>query len=311
MGHWFDDAARGLAAGTHSRRDVLRVGGKAAGGALVATLTTPIVALAAGKHKCPQGHSCGSNELCCENDCCDKLTEQCCDGRCVAKARKCCRNHPGAKETLCLRHEECCGGSCYDPDTEECCNASDGERCPPGQCCGDEGDCCQRKDCCDNEICCSKAKPKCCHGGVGPESNPTCCASSDTCCQGKNGWRCCGPGKVCCGGKCCPKGKCHKGVCGECGTSHCAPGQACCNPAMGSCVTPYPAGSFCVGDCDGKPGVSVFCCPTGGSEACGTLTGESHPACRGGKSGCICDDGSFCPQGGCCDVFGACHNPCN
>ncbi len=304
MGHWFDDAARGLAVGTHSRRDVLRVGGKAAGGALLATLTTPVGALAAGNHKCPHGHSCGSNELCCQHDCCNSKTEQCCDGRCVAKERTCCRKFHGDEGKTCGLHERCCeeAGKCYERGEEECCRSG---LCPRDQCCGDEGDCCEHKYCCDDEICCSKEKPKCCSGpGRGPGSSPTCCASGDTCCQTPHGWKCCGPGQVCCGGQCCNKLDCTGEICEGSNSTcvqNCPPNTKCCD---GDCTntTFGPAGY-----------ANTICCqptptsPNGVTIGCNQIMGVTGSGCRGGTGGCICADGSFCPASQqCCYETGCC-----
>jgi hypothetical protein len=286
MGHWFDDAARGLAAGTHSRRDVVRIGGKAAGGALLATLSTPIGALAAGRHKCPHGHSCGSDELCCEHDCCDKRTEQCCDGRCVAKERTCCRHFKDSKGKVCRRHERCCKDAeqCYDPDEKECCASG---LCPRGECCGDEGDCCEHKYCCDDEVCCSEEKPTCCHG------------------------KCCASGEVCCGGECCNKLDCVGDICEGSNSSSCIescpPNTKCC---AGDCTntTLAPNGYYNTICCESTPSS-----PSGSTVSCNQTMGGTGSGCQGGTGGCICADGSFCPatqqccyESGCCPPGQSC-----
>ena len=349
MSHWLDDAARGLAEGSHSRREVLRRGGAVAAGALFGSVTgslaafTP-VALAAGctnfpclppeqcchdrecwnpksEQCCPDGHTCKKvGETCCKNDCCDNAHEHCCAGECISKSRKCCGPDPAADGKKCDRNQECCEFAdrehrCYSAETHYCCGAG-AAACLKGQgCCGFIGAKCVEtgQDCCDDDFIYEKATQKCCRGhGTGPSSSGAVIDKDKRCCYGPYGAHGCKPDLECCGATCCPKGKCHNGRCtgGKCGTSHCPPNQVCCDPKQGSCVTPYPKGSFCIGDCDGKPGKSVYCCPTGGSDACGTLQGESHPACRGGQAGCVCSNGSFCPQSGCCDVFGNCKNPC-
>ena len=330
MGNWFDEAARGLAAGTYSRRDVLRVGGRTAGGALVAALTIPLTAVAS-RTICPDGHHCGgktkccgrdccdnssetccggkcfpvAHGICCKDDCCDPGSEQCCEGRCVAKERTCCQGHiANLGEELCKPNEACCReasrGVCYDPDKETCCFP--GRLCAHGQCCGYSGECCEQKYCCDDRICCGKDKPQCCDG--------TCCGADDTCLQTTHGRRCCGPGQVWCGGQCCNKLDCLGDICEGSGSTcvdNCPPDYKCC---AGSCTNTKLASTGYY---------NTICCqptptsPNGVTIGCNQLRGVTGSGCRGGVGGCICANGSFCPatqqccyESGCCPPGQSC-----
>ena len=370
MSHWLDDAARGLSDGKLTRRAVLRRGGAVAGGALFASVTSPMRPLtrasaAAGTGvPCPDV-PCQPPDVCCAGargvaHCCNSATHFCCEGVCLEDGDPrtgCCHGQlyhrrsdiccpeVGARRYTCRKGEECCGTKYCCTQGERCC----GDQCCDGQCCGSEcmqgpqecchglrtyvpsfQTCCPRKPggppphtCVTGEECCGagccKKGEQCCNSGKLAYCAPKgkCCPKGQhrvTCGKGKKAL-CCPEGEYCCGGKCCNPSDCHNGVCskGNCGGAPCPRGEACCNPAMGSCVTPYPAGGSCIGDCDGKPGQTIFCCPNGGSDACGgnpQFPGDGHPACRGGQAGCVCSKGSFCPQGGCCDVSGNCLNPC-
>ncbi len=339
MSHWLDDAARGLAEGSHSRRDVLRRGGAVAAGAVLGSVTgslsafTP-VALAAGcatvpcdpsrsccagrecwnpasEQCCEDGHICKLlGETCCKNDCCDNTHEHCCAGECISKSRKCCGPDSAADGTKCGRNQECCRYAdrehrCYSPSTHHCCGSlavcKNDERCcgSPPKCIG------IGEDCCESREPYKTATQKCCPSKRGPGV----CEKTQRCCDGPDGAHCCEAHQECCGEGCCEKGKCRDGVClgGNCGGSRCPPDQFCCNPQREYCGRP---GAQCPGDCDAKPGETIGCCPSGQAGTCGVNQGESHPACRGGQFGCICSNGSFCPVGGCCDIFGDCKNPC-
>jgi hypothetical protein len=304
MAHWLDEAAAGLSEGRYNRRQILRRSGAAAGGALLASVTWPITARAAGV-PCPDFDSpCFSPDICCGDTCLKPSS-----------------------------HLGCCHGSTYDPREEKCC--------PHGkQACFNDETCCGQDRCCaHNEICCGDTcfKPsshlgcchdstydpreeKCCpHGKQACFNDETCCGQRECCSKGHHcvtcgsGKKlCCPDGEYCCNGVCCKPKDCKHGVCvgGNCGGSRCPPGQACCNPRVGSCVTLAPAGDWHLGNYDGAPNENVFCCPGGSGGTCGNNPGESHPACQGGNFGCVCSSGTFCPVGGCCDIFGACKNPC-
>ena len=239
---------------------------------------------------CPQGQACFKNETCCSG------TQECCK-----KGETCCGIH-------CLRKDEgfgCCHGHVYDARIEKCCPQGQAcfknETCCGGQCCGNGHHCVTcgsgKKLCCpDGEYCCNGVccKPKNCKHGVcqakclKPGFPPSYTTCGSTCCGGATPVCCTSPsGAACCG-----------------------PGQACCGGATPQCVTPAPAGDYHFGNYDGQPNENVFCCPGGSGGTCGNNPGESHPACRAGNFGCVCSSGTFCPVGGCCDIFGGCKNPC-
>ena len=329
MSHWLDDAARRLAEGTFTRRAVLRRSTTAAGGALLASVAGPLAAFtpAARAAGCPN-LPCPPGEACCGGStCCNSNTHTCCEGLCIQDGGPvgCCGDRVYARSAV-----TCCGGKRCNKSTHFCCGTqchrrgsmSDVAVARPttrtSRCCPPAGSgrhsCAKNEHCCGTSQCCTKGE-QCCNSGKLSYCAPTgrCCPRGQhrvACGTGKH--LCCPDGEYCCGGKCCKPSNCYNGKCNKrnCGGRDCPPGQACCNPATESCVTPFPAGPFCIGDCDGEPKVQVTCCPNGGSDACGALQGESHPACRYGKAGCVCSKGTFCPEAGCCDVNGNCLNPC-
>jgi stigma-specific protein Stig1 len=130
-GHSFDELARGLANGTVSRRQALRLVGGALVGAALASV--PGVAWARGD-QCSEGltrcgercvnlrrneRHCGS----CFNRC--RSTQTCCKGRCVNLQRN--ERHCGSCFNRCAEGQECVGGECQGGEPAGC---------TPGTVCG-------------------------------------------------------------------------------------------------------------------------------------------------------------------------------
>ncbi len=303
MSHWLDDAARGLAQGTHSRREVLRRGGTVAAGAMFTSISAPIGALAAaatGGTRCPDGHHCGGNTTCCKHDCCDTATELCCGGGCKSanpKTEHCCENkifpksvtccrHPYRDEAgkLCGSHEECCDGDCC----EHCCkwqktkvskkNAS------YGQCCKEP-----TPKCCEGHAYCCKADEKCC-GYTDPDGSKgtggSCCAKDVECC-GPYNTICCDKGQTCCG-----KGT-DSAAC--CNPTDCVNDLCCPNPFNFESDAPDTSGSVgCNGQCC-KPG--DICCGTGTTATCCNPSNCNNGTC--GTATCPSGSNADCPPGTC------------
>ncbi len=309
MSHWLDDAARGLAQGTHSRREVLQRGGAVASGALLGSITTPIGALAAaatGGTRCPDGHHCGGNTTCCKHDCCDTATELCCGGGCKSanpttehccenkifpKSITCCR-HPYRDEAgkLCGSHEECCDGDCC----EHCCKwqktKASKKNASYGQCCKEP-----TPKCCEGHAYCCKADEKCC-GYTDPDGSKgtggSCCAKDVECC-GPYNTICCDKGQTCCG-----KGT-DSAAC--CNPSDCVNNLCCPNPFNFESDAPDTSGSVgCNGQCC-KPG--DICCGTGTSATCCNPSNCNNGVCE--TVPCTCP----APRLVCCGTGGACISP--
>ena len=343
MAHWLDDAAAGLSEGRYSRRQILRRGAAVAGGALVASVTWPLAARGAGV-PCPDFNSpCFAPDACCDGKaCCDPATELCCNGHCFKRApdlgcchsstydptiEKCCPHGSQAcfknetccgKDHCCTHKELCCNGHCfkrapdlgcchnstYDPSIEKCC--------PHGhQACFKNETCCGQEDCCKHgETCC---------GGK-------CCGKGHHCVQCGSGKKlCCPAGEYCCNGVCCKPKNCKHGVCQGKGCNAgppckageiCCPQADCCPHGSTCCGNNCCRGGLCcTGNCSGPAAAGITCCPNGGAtagpSACSGTGYSGMGGCRGGKLGCFCDNGAFCPADtGCCNVFGDCLDPC-
>lgn len=311
MSHWLDEAARGLAEGTHSRRQVLRRGSAIAASALVGSLARPAGVFAAvtsckrlpcrkgldcchgrdcylkGTEKCcADGHICPPYGECCGKRCCDRghLGEHCCDGRCIPRDYHCCRSTQAVgPQEPCAPHNKCCrsefNADCYTPSFEKCCTSGTGYS---FVCLKDE-ECCGTSHCCDT------------HRGE------TCC--DETCCK---------KGEHCCGGKtCCPAGKCHDGVCHRgCGPGGtCPKGQFCCGvglkserciPETQTCCAPYCGDAGALAPCG--QAFNGGCCPVG--QCCTTCftsgAPRSYRCCPEvvqGKPLLGCCGTNCCPQG--------------
>jgi hypothetical protein len=131
VSHWLDDAARGLAEGTFTRRAVLRRSGTVAGGALLASVTGPLAAFtpAARAAGCPN-LPCQPPDVCCGgNTCCNSNTHTCCEGLCLEDGGPvgCRAGRAYARSAV---TSECCKKG------EQCCNSGKLSYCAPkGRCC--------------------------------------------------------------------------------------------------------------------------------------------------------------------------------
>jgi hypothetical protein len=230
MGHWLDQAARELASGRSSRRELIRRAGAVAGGAILASIRLPSPALAqnAAGVPCPDFDSpCFSPDVCCGESCITPSAHLgCCHGQTYdPKLEKCC-SKAGADVHACFNDEQCCGATECCKHGEECCSsgklaycAKKGQCCPKGQhrvacghgpsiCCPENQYCCNgacatKEQCCGTTLC-GKGQ-HCCHGKqccTGPCCKTSCCVGKDDQCCSNNGG-CCGPKDICCPSGCC------------------------------------------------------------------------------------------------------------
>jgi hypothetical protein len=116
----FDELARGLANGTLSRRNALRLLGSALLGSVMASI--PGVAWAHHKpdHPVPPGQArrCPHGEVKCRGICCSP-EDLCCNGVCTNIVFD--RNNCGACDNVCQEGEDCCGERCVPLNTRENC----------------------------------------------------------------------------------------------------------------------------------------------------------------------------------------------
>jgi hypothetical protein len=288
MGHWLDDAARKLADGQQSRRELLRRSSAVAGGALLTSFgIAPRVARAATGVPCPDfNEPCFAPDVCCGGDACitpsarlgcchgstyDPHIENCCataghdEGHACFKDETCC-----GTEGCCKHDEVCCGGSClkpskrlgcchdstYDPHLEKCCHYADKDS---GHACFNDEECCGATECCKHgEDCCSSGKLAYC----APKGE--CCPHGQhrvTCGHGEAAL-CCPEGEYCCNGGCAkPEECCGTGVCPK--GSHCCHGKQCCTGPcckISCCVGPTDQ---CCHNNNGCCGAKDICCPGG------------------------------------------------
>ena len=172
----FDKLAKGLAGGTITRGQALKLAGAAI---LGTTLTTLFPKWAFAQSGCPEDlEPCGDG-------CCD-ITQECCAGVvCCDAAEECCAG------VCCEPGKVCVGGQCVCPsDTavcgSSCCNAAV-ETCIAGQCrnlycewCSAQGgNCCQvvGNGVLIHEACCGAGTSICSRGGVGC----ICCGARTRC----------------------------------------------------------------------------------------------------------------------------------
>jgi len=239
---------------------------------------------------------CASDEVCCQDTCCDPSTPVCVNGEnytgglgfCCPSGQKGCSAASGGFLVLacCPTDTACCGSACCTGD-QVCALAAWSLCCPKGQifcasaCC--DGVCTQdalgNQVCCPHNLVCGKT---CCAPGTRCLKTPS---GSSICCNGSLcGDECCGPGARCVNGKCIygqPCGNtvcgltnpvCCNGVCcasnqtcvnGRCTTAGCPSGQVPCQYTPNQCCPP----NFicCTGDTCCNPSTQVCC---GGSLKC-------------------------------------------
>jgi hypothetical protein len=271
--HWLDFAAKGLADGTHSRREILRRGAAIAAGGVLGSAATPLAALAATSKctelTCPDG-------TCCEGRCLTGSLLGCCHDRIYSRLNKhCCPEAPAGGGHTCLDGLECCGKA-------ECCEKDE-------ICCG-TGQCIPNKSgnigCC-NGFTYNKREDRCCPEHAKDEVHF--CAKDESCC-GKA--ECCKKDEICCGtGQCIPNKSGNIGCCN--GFTY--------NKREDQCCLEFPDGEahFCAKDetCCGEKaccGEDQECCGSGGKEHC-VAKGECNE-CPPGEVKC---GGSCCPKGQC------------
>lgn len=279
MSHWLDETARGLARGTYSRRDVLRRGGAAAGGALVGSVAGPFHGLAfarAARRRCKPDEK----ELVCAglHHGCQPRSTECCGVRAYdPKTEHCCEDqHTGAaQEVACRKNQTCCkerDGNFTCCDKDEKCLTCDGEDygCQPSdmKCCGTEAMDPEKDQCCTDS---QGHKTKClksqqCCGSLCLDDYMYCCGETgcfnvDVCCTTASGKMCCGNGQVCltCGSA---YGACYDEGFACCGANvYNTSTQECCT--SGDIAYVAPSGQCCANDQHlvGCGSGSSICCP--------------------------------------------------
>ena len=314
MSHWLDDAARGLADGRYSRRQVLRRGGTVAGSLVMASVSGSLgglvlPAVASGAVTCAGRHApCKAGERCCvgvdvEEVCYHPSIDQCCEEN-------------GVKKGVCSRKKECCGHECCDPDNETCCGGRCVSKSSDVVCCRkdahDPGEACHEGESEDGlpvEKCChfsgtgyDPREQVCCGSGVGETKSEECCQSGrlsycapkGQCCP-KGEHRvtcsgdfttdmCCPEDEYCCGGTCCRPQDCHNGVCGTVAcpddpTHRCPSGKFCCFlPGQSGDCCDYNNGNYACCTCGcGANANKSFCLygtPTETGQQCDNLCGS-------------------------------------
>ncbi len=177
----FDELAKGLASGTITRVQALKL----IGAAVLGTMLVPLLprrAFADSEDGCPAAHDpcgdicCRPGEECCGNGTCCGAAEKCCgDGICCGAAEDCCAG------TCCEHRKDCVDGQCvcspqFVTCGSECCDPIL-ETCVGGQCrnlfcesCWAEGgNCCQdvTGGVLVGQACCSPGESTCMRGGEG------------------------------------------------------------------------------------------------------------------------------------------------
>src|SRR5919199_113537 len=136
----FDELAKGLASGTITRGQALKLAGAAILGTTLASL---LPRLAFAQSGCPEDlEPCGSGccditEECCAGVVCCDATEECCAGVCCEPGKVCVGG-----QCVCPSDTIACGSSCCNPSIEIC---VDGQCRNPfcESCSGQGGNCCQ------------------------------------------------------------------------------------------------------------------------------------------------------------------------
>jgi hypothetical protein len=250
VSHWLDDAAKQLAVGRHSRRDILLKGGAAVATTLLASVSRPFTALAAADPPCTPT-TC-PQDICCQGHCLKTGFYGCChDTIYVRVGQTCCPRQPATGRHLCRDDEECCG-------KDDCCKR--GQLCCDGKCLPGPAD-----------------RVGCCNGATYDLESEDCCLEQPS---GVLDFHVCSKDETCCGDKACCKG--NEECCGSGGTAHCVPPGQClcgdepCTAPMHCCygticcTGPCCHGSCCVGPNDqcchnngGCCGPKDICCPSG------------------------------------------------
>jgi hypothetical protein len=186
----FDELAKGLASGTVTRIQALKLVGSAILSAVLLPLFSRI-GLAQ--------EECDPDEVLCGSECCD--AEDCCGATCCGAAEDCCGGI-----ACCGPAEECCFGVCC--ENGKVCDATSGlcvcspERVSCGsECCDPLLETCGEDGLCHNEFCesCQAGGGNCCQaveGGV--LINEACCGVGEaTCRRAGEGCLCCPAGTRC------------------------------------------------------------------------------------------------------------------
>ncbi len=173
----FDELAKGLASGTITRGQALKLTGAAVLGTVLGSLFPRWASTQ---------EECDSDEVLCGGECCD--AEDCCGSVCCGATEECC-----ADGLCCGATEECCYGVCC--EIRKTCGASGWCECeaqyiPCGsECCDPALETCMEDGTCRNLFC------------------ESCWAEGGQCCQYvANGvlvsQDCCGAGQICRSGVC-------------------------------------------------------------------------------------------------------------
>jgi hypothetical protein len=205
----FDNLARWVAAGTGSRRGVLRLltGGALGGGLTRLGLQEAAGACKAVGKRCERGRDCCSKRCskrgrcrcappasacqssadCCQTDpfCCDGVCRSALGGACTTVA-DCC---PGSGSGV-----DCCDNVCTATGTDENNCGACGQPCPVGQACNADGCCIRRGDACTlvtASQCCGNLD---CSATIPIQFGVCCIASGGSCSLGQDG--------ACCSGQC-------------------------------------------------------------------------------------------------------------
>jgi len=187
----FDKLAKGLAGGTLTRVQALKLAGAAILGAMLNPLLFSVRASAQ--------EDCDPDEVLCGSKCCDP--EDCCGSTCCGAAQECCGG-----VTCCGPTEECCYGTCC--ENGKICDATSGLcACSPqritcgSECCDPVLETCGEDGLCHNPFCesCQAEGGQCSqHVDGGVLISEVCCYSGESICsRGGAGAICCPSGTRC------------------------------------------------------------------------------------------------------------------
>ena len=159
----FDELAKGLASGTITRGQALKLAGAAILGTTLASL---FPRLAFAQSGCPEdlepcgGGCCDITEECCAGVVCCDATEECCAGVCCEPGLVCVGG-----QCVCPSGTIACGSSCCNPAIEIC---VDGQ-CRNPFCESCSGQCCQdvENGVLVSQACCNPGESTCLRAGAG------------------------------------------------------------------------------------------------------------------------------------------------